>query len=245
MASMDPSDQIFNATSFEKYGFHVVGASLYLGIQVLSENAGKICEYNTPVHAKRLGLAKWVHSKLPGFEATNVLVLGTGVARKSAFYPYTDRFQTTLLSEVKSAIECQDKSYNVVFIHTGDQAKCDYLYLFRVRFGEKWIALVGDGKFTDVDTETLSANDQIELIDAAICLKVALKDMLLDHRALFFTNRDKETTASSIPYKEAVHRYKAAFEGRSVELERIDKETFEFFPFSNVLFMRRNRKEKR
>lgn len=245
MASMDPSDQVFNSTSFEKYGFHVIGASLYFGIQVLSVDEEGISAYSTPVHAKRLGLAKWVHGKLPGFEATNVLVLGTGGARKSAFYPYTDNLQTTLLSEVKGALECQDKSYNGVFIHTGDQAKCDYLYLFRLRFGEKWIALVADGKFTDVDTGTLSASDQIDLIDAAICLKAALGDQLLDHRALFFTNRKKETAAGTEAYKEAVQRYQAAFEGRSVDLERIGEETFEFSPFSNVLFMCRNRNEGR
>ena len=245
MSSLDPSDQVFNSTSSEKYGFHVIGASLHLGIHVLSVDEKGISAYSSPVHAKRLGLAKWVHSKLPGFAATNVCVLGTGVARKSAFYPFTDRWQKTLLSEVKGALECQDKSYNAVFIHTGDQAKCDYLFLFRLGFGEKWIALVADGKFTDVDTGTVSASDQIELIEAAICLKAGLGDQLLDHRALFFTNRDKETAAGSEAYMEAVHRYQTAFDGRSVDLEKIDEETFEFSPFSNVLFMRRNRNEGR
>ena len=170
-------------------------------------------------------------------------VLGSGGALKPAYYTFTDRSQTTLLNEVKGALECQDKSYNAEFIHTEDQAKCEYLYLFRLRFGEKWIALVADGKFTDVDTGTLSASDQIELIDAAVCLKAALGDHLLDHRVLFFTNRDKRTSTTSEAYIEAVRRYQAAFEGRSVDLEKIDEETFEFSPFSNVLFMRRNRNE--
>ena len=240
IASMEPEDKLFNSISFEKYGFHVIGASLYFGIQLLSSYEERISAHSSLVHVKRLGLAKWVHSKLPGFKATNVRVLGTGGARKSAFYPYTNRLQTTLLSEVKGLLECQDKSYNVVFIHTGDQARCDYLYLFRLRFGEKWIALVADGKFTDAATTTLSAGDQIELIDAAICLKVALQDQLRDHRTLFFANRDKETAAGTQEYKEAVQRYQAVFEGRSVDLERINEETFEFSPFTNVLFMRRN-----
>lgn len=184
MASMNPDDHLFNSISLEKYGFHVIGASLYFRIQVLSDEEG-ISAYSSPVHAKRLELAKWVHGKLPGFKAINVLVLGTGGARKSAFHPYTDRSQTTLLSDVQGALECQDKNYNVVLIHTGDQASYDYLYLFRLGFGEKWIALVADGKFTDVTTATLSAVDQIELIDAGIRLKAALRDQLLDHRTFF------------------------------------------------------------
>lgn len=243
MATLDPSNLVFDHTSFEKYGFHVIGSSLYFGTKVLSLQ-GDVSAFNSPLHTKRLGLAYWVHDKLPGFKPTSACILGANTARKSAFYPYTNNLQTELLSDVKDALDSEAKNYNVVFIHTGQNAKCDYLYLFRLQFGGKWIALVADGKHTDASSATLSGIDQIELIEAAISLKNALGEQLSEHRTLFFTNRDKQTDSETPDYKRAVARYSRTFDdgsGRSVNLETLGERTFQFSPFSDILFMRRNK----
>jgi hypothetical protein len=58
---------VFGHTSFEKYGFHVIGASLYFGTQVLSSQ-DDVSNYTCPVHAKCLGLVKWVHDPMTNFD---------------------------------------------------------------------------------------------------------------------------------------------------------------------------------
>jgi hypothetical protein len=67
LASLDRSDHVFGHTSFEKYGFHVIGASLYFGTQVLSSQ-DDVSNYTCPVHAKCLGLVKWVHDLMTNFD---------------------------------------------------------------------------------------------------------------------------------------------------------------------------------
>jgi hypothetical protein len=105
--------------------------------------------------------------------------------------------------------------------------------------------LVADGKHTDCHTGTLSAKDQIQLMKAAIMLKDVLGDSLSQHRALFFTNREKETDAGTDEYDNAVEEYGRTFDDGSsepVNLETIGEKTFEFAPFSDLLFMRRNKR---
>jgi hypothetical protein len=124
MKSLDPIEHQFDNAAFEKFGFHVVGASLYLGTQLLSSSPPEVTD------DKRLGLAKWVHDELPGFSPTNVRVLCINMDRKGEYFPYNSA--QNKLEDFVSAILTGDDESNAVFIHTGEKANCDYLYFFRL-----------------------------------------------------------------------------------------------------------------
>lgn len=241
MSSLDPQDHNFDSSAFERFGIHVIGASLYFGTKLLSSQ-DRLAKCTTPVHKKRLGLARWVHAELPNFNPKGVSVLGVDMAQKNAYFPFTSNEQNK--QERVAGILLSSSTSNAVFIHTGDQATCDYFYLFQKDPKEPWIALVVDGKHTDSHTATLLGNDQVELIEAAILLKEALGTSLGKHRCLFFMNRNKETRCNTSKYLTAVESYERTFDngtGREVELETIGQDTFEFAPFSeDILFMHRH-----
>jgi hypothetical protein len=97
---------------------------------------------------------------------------------------------------------------------------------------------VVDGKHTDCHSATLSATDQTKLRLAAVTLKNALTDKLVAHRTLFFTNRDKEADPDTKSYRDAKEDYHRAFPDGVHNLETIGQATFEFAPFTDILFTR-------
>jgi hypothetical protein len=89
MSSLDPTDHSYDSSIFEKFGFHVIGTSLYLGSKLFSSDSAAMVDVinATPLHSKRLGLVKWVHSEIPGFRLTTLRVLAVSTGQKGIYYP--------------------------------------------------------------------------------------------------------------------------------------------------------------
>jgi hypothetical protein len=248
--SLDPTEFILRDwNAFESYGFHVVGASIYIGLQALQGKS--ICSATaTKVQKKRLGLALWLNEQ---GAINNIPIVNRGPAISTSvvgpYYPFTDAKQTAFDPKMAKQLKKALIKRQPVYIRCGKKTICDYIYLY-VRLDDtdkaEWIAIIADAKHTGqaLETgngETVTADDQQKLFDAltAVYTAVAVTGAKLSAvRLMFVTNRSGFTRSNDTKLIKAKQTAQNLFS--DVKLELLNSTTFDFGPFSDIMFARKS-----
>ena len=200
------------------------------------------------VTKKRLGLASWLVSLNVRQGPPMVLGAINATAEIGAFYPFPDNDQQEFVKDVAKDLQKAFKKGTPVFVRCGSQTCCDYLYLF-VRVDatgtKQWVGFIADAKHTgQVDGgkgDSVTAADQKRLFEALVAVNTAIGKATagkLSHvRLLFVTNRSKWTKSKDPTLLRAKSDAESLLPG--VKLELLNQDTFDFGPFSDFLFARR------
>ena len=241
---------------FEALGFNVVGTSIYVGLCALQKDpvsgAGA-----TDGQKKRLGLSMWL-------QAMNVKA-GVPIVRLRCtipryYYPFANhrqkRFAPSFVQEMLTGTEPPD-GRRPVFVRCGPQTCCDYLYLYATGCNE-WVAIIADAKHTSQPAaaalvtdaagtsepsgagDAVTAEDQEGLYNALFHVNAALQaanSKLVGVRLVFVTNRTTLTEGKKDTTTLAECKERARKEFK-VEAELLNRDTFDFGPFSDWLFAR-------
>ena len=260
--SLQPKEFILaDAYCFENLGFFTVGTSIHVGLHALNQKR-ITASSASPTQKKRLGLAMWfqdqqavTHKKEQLF-VPRVLGPVDSTGNFGEYYPFKNGNQTTFDDTmVKSLLEGVKKR-RPVYIRCGPGTCCDYLYFYvRVMHSNKaeLICNICDAKHTNNIEEGGSANiittnDQVGLFRAVEKVHCAVKNanlVLGNVRLLFVTNRDKlvEPNAESPALKRLTAARQAAYNiFPEVQLELLNKDSFDFGPFSDILMARRKKR---
>ena len=261
--SLQPKEFILrDAYAFENFGFCAVGTSIHVGLHAL--NRKRITASSaSPTQKKRLGLAMWFQDEQAVTHKKEQLcvprILGPfgRFGNFGEYYPFKNGNQTTFDDAVvKSLQEGVKKRCGPVYIRCGRGTCCDYLYFYvRVMHSNKaeLICNICDAKHTNnVEEEgsanSITTNDQVGLFRAVENVHCAVKNanlVLGNVRLLFVTSRDElvEPNAESPALKRLTAARQAAHKVfPEVQLELLNKASFEFGPFSDILFARRKKK---
>jgi hypothetical protein len=146
-------------------------------------------------------------------------------------------FEKTVVKSIEIAV----REFRPLYIRCGKRTCCDYLY-FYVRKGKagkaELICNVFDAKHGGGDSITTA--DQTGLYKAVCMVESAVRDakqVLGDIRLLFVSNRKRLT----VPANRTDDQLAAEALFPMVRLELLNKDTFEFGPFSDILGARRKR----
>ena len=262
--SLDPKEFILHdAYDFENLGFHTVGTAIHVGLHAL-RNKGITSACATPTQEKRLGLALWFQGKQAVTHQNGELCVPRILGRVDStgsfndFYPFETHEQTSFVPTVVSLLKQSANDFRPVYIRCGRRTCCDYLY-FYVRLPQtgqaEFICNIDDAKHTNTDEqsggESVTTADQKGLFDAVVKVHSAVNSaelVLGDVRLLFVSNRNslanqKANSATSGHLKTAKQAAQKLFS--QVELELLNKDTFEFGPFGDILAARRKKVGKR
>mmetsp|Transcript_9442 Transcript_9442/g.23597 ORF Transcript_9442/g.23597 Transcript_9442/m.23597 type:complete len:860 (-) Transcript_9442:234-2813(-) len=275
---------------FEDYGFNVVATAIRVGLYAMSS------KYYTPdgcpkagnsKRGNRLGLAKWFWDKGVRVRDSNdkntkcpePICLGSNDPTNEInnYYPFEDSKQNSFQDGVKAEIKKAFQNNRPLYIYTGNNTICDYLY-FYVNTEKKLTCTICDAKHSRLPEpstagNTITADDQRKLFQAAVCVNQAIQQITMTAddqrklfqaaedanqavqqtnqsltlesvRLLFVTNRDSIAASKNEMLEKAKTGATNIWPG--IELELLNKSTFDFGPFSDVLFARRqNSKRKR
>jgi hypothetical protein len=170
------------------------------------------------------------------------------------FYPFASGSQNIFEESVVESLLKTVRSCQPLYFRCGGLTCCDYLY-FYVRLGEtgaaELICNVIDAKHTNQDDgggDSITTAEQEKLYKACCNVESAVRAAGLDLgavRLLFLTNRKRlaerrNDSTDPMPAKQGAN---ALFP--EVELELLSKDTFEFGPFSDILWARRKPSRKR
>lgn len=262
--SLDPKKFILqDAYDFENLGFHAVGTAIHVGLHAL-RNRGITSACATPMQEKRLGLALWFQDREAVTHQKGELCVPRILGRVDStgsygdFYPVKAHEQRSFEPTVVSLLQQSANDFRPVYIRCGRRTCCDYLY-FYVRLPQtgkaEFICNIDDAKHTNTNGqgggESVTTADQKGLFDAAVKVYSAVNRaelVLGDVRLLFVSNRNsianqKANSASSGHLKTAKQATQKLFS--EVELELLNKDTFEFGPFGDILAARRKKVGKR
>lgn len=213
---------------------------------------------------KRLGLALWLQDQKAVTHSDEKILVPRVLGRVDAtgtfldFYPFNSH-QTSFEKEVVDELKKSKIDFRPVYIRCGRRTCCDYLY-FYVRHNSntntvELICNIGDAKHTNnVEPgggEKITTLDQQNFFDTVINVHTAVTSaglILGDVRLLFVSNRDGFTIPEAQSQPSALlETSKQAAQSlfHHVQLEILNKATFEFGPFSDILLARRKKRNKR
>ena len=256
---LQPNEFILDEYDFEKHGFFAVGTSIHVGLHALNQKRITATSAS-PTQKKRLGLAMWfqdqqaVTHKQEQLCVPRILGRVNSLVNFGAYYPFKNGHGTTFDDAVvKSLQECVKKR-KPMYIRCG-RGTCNYLYFYvRVMHSNnvELICNICDAKHTSNVEEggrgnSITTNDQVGLFRAFERVYYAVKNanlVLGNVRLLFITNRDK--LAKPKADSRALKRLTAARQAAhnifpEVQLELLNKASFEFRPFSDILMARTKR----
>ena len=254
------NSSVRDAYAFEKLGFLTVGTSIHVGLHALNQKEKEITASSaSPTQKKRLGLAMWFQDQQAVTHKKEQLcvprILGRvgSLVNVGEYYPFKNGSQTTFDDAVVKSLQEGVKTHRPVYIRCGRGTCCDYLYFYvRVLHSNnaELICNICDAKHT-INVEeggkgnSITTNDQVGLFRAFERVHYAVKNanlVLGNVRLLFVTNRDKlaKPNAKSRAFKRLTAARQAAHNiFPEVELELLNKASFEFWPFSDILMARR------
>ena len=259
--SLQPKEFILrDAYAFENLGFFTVGTSIHVGLHALNQKE-ITASSASPTQKKRLGLAMWFQDQQAVTHKKEQLCVPRILGRVGStvnvgeYFPFKNGNQTTFDDAVVKSLQEGVKERKPVYIRCGRGTCCDYLY-FYVRvlhsYNAELICNICDAKHTnnveEGDSENgITTNDQVGLFRAVQRVHYAVKNanlVLGNVRLLFVTNRDKlaEPNAESRAFKRLTAARQAAHNiFPEVQLELLNKASFEFGPFSDILMARRKK----
>ena len=148
--SMEPAEFLMEDQSdFEKFGFHVVGAAIHVGLAALKD---KSISYKsaTAIQRKRLGLALWFQDKEAVTHRDDKLLVPKVIGRLNSlsppvcdYYPFTSHDQTSFLPEVLDILRKAETQHTPVYIRCGRLTCCDYLYFYVRLTAAKTVEIFG------------------------------------------------------------------------------------------------------
>ena len=263
--SMKPMEFIMeDAYEFEKFGFHVVGTAIHIGLLALKDK-GITYASATDTQRRRLGLALWFQDKGAVTHQNGKPSVPKIAGRENSlgcvgdFYPFTSVEQTSFEPAVVEILREAVTKFQPVYIRCGRRTCCDYLYFYvrltRTHNQAEFICNIDDAKHTNSDDEgcceSVTTADQKGLFNAVLKVHSSFDNaglVLGDVRLHFVSNRNSlsEQKPDSKVFKElrkAKQDAQKKFPG--VQLELLNKATFEFGPFSDILMARRKRKKRK
>ena len=251
-----------DAYAFEKLGFLTVGTSIHVGLHALTVNQKEITASSaSPTQKKRLGLAMWFQDQQAVTHKKEQLcvprILGRvgSLVNVGEYYPFKNGSQTTFDDAVVKYLQEGVEERKPVYIRCGRGTCCDYLYFYvRVLHSNnaELICNICDAKHTNNIEEggsanSITTNDQVGLFRAVQRVHYAVKNanlVLGNVRLLFVTNRDKlsKPNTKSRAFKRLTAARQAAHKVfPEVQPELLNKASFEFGPFSDILMARRKK----
>ena len=247
-----------NEQAFEELGFHTVGTAIHVGLYAIGNKVGVIdSDKATKDQMKRLGPSLWFLENSAVTHRDNEILVPIVLGRvrtslsdnSSDYYPFTNRDQSTFDENVINEL----KRGRPVYIRCGRQTKCDYLFFYHCgENNSELICMIADAKYSfEGDKQSISTNEQAKLFDALNKVNDAMEaaDLQLKATRLVFVSNKTKLAEPKLKGKDgpsdAAEKFNKSKESAQkkfkVELEILNKENFEFGPYSGILFATRNK----
>jgi hypothetical protein len=256
VTSLDPGSCIAtDAADFEIKGFHVLGTALHLGALALRGPHASPTDAQRKNRERRCGIVQWLANVNALPQSTSVpTVIGTGHGVKGDLYPFAPaRGQEAFLAEFEKELRLAVPKGAPIFVRCGRRSPCDYIFLYprEAQSHREWVPLLCDAKHTargEGEGGAVTNDDQLELLNGtlkfiAACAKAHLR-LARDAKIYFLTNRKRLTKVQRVPHgqRSVAKCLRKVQETLSVKPEVLNEETFEFWPFTKLLFARRGGK---
>ena len=177
------------------------------------------------------------------------MVLGkaTSLSRENGdFFPFEEVKQTKFVKDVLEALcGAMKDAPRPVYIRCGRRAVCDYLFFYSCRSSQsktaQFICMIADAKHSCKNDTSISTADQKQLFKALSCVDEAMKAAKLSLKAVrlvFVTNKMQFSSShSGSNAAEELKRHKEHAEILFPDLKQeiLNKECFDFGPFSDIL----------
>jgi hypothetical protein len=253
--SMQPREFIISdATQFEDLGFHVIGVSMYFGLKTITAPGCTLTASNaTAEQQKRLVLALWLKAQGAKEGVPKVLLaVKDPTAETSDFYPFLNGSQDIFCADVTEALSKSLQRLQPVYIRCGTETCCDYMFLYWKVEGRKTkcIAVLCDAP-EHGSADSVTCGNQTQLFGAVVKVSKAFLNADLPEvtqvypsfvtKMTYLATDQKTSDASKNQARKLLGACAAAQKlFPSLALQMLNKDTFDFGPFTDALFARKS-----